>query len=380
MSYCSLKAQSFHQVIHYPFVPTSIKYDNAGNEYVLRQQGSLTMNGDTIKVFPTLFQNECGAIDFDFMPDGFVIQISGQDSTQKVIRYDTVLDDIDTLISVPYKPVFSTNHRGGSIVYRDSIIYVSFGYGTLFNDAQKLTNYKGKLIEYNMADSTIGIIAYGLRNPFRFAIEGENCYIGDVGWNSYEEIDYVNIYTDTLVNFGWPCWEGPLLHNDTCGVCTPPVYSYPHGGSQSVIGGCFYNGYWYWTDHYTGLGGKIDTDGNNIPIDSFPQYTTSMTVYPFTKSIRLSTWGGWIYEMTEAPLALGEEPEEPYVNWDSIRQAHDYEIWLHNTILFNGEIFYTTLGQILREFPTEDGIYYSFWRNKWVIIIDGKVIYATPKT
>src|SRR5207247_1990841 len=31
-------------------------------------------------------------------------------------------------------------------------------------------------------------------------------YLGDVGWNAYEEID---IARDPGLNFGWPCNEGP---------------------------------------------------------------------------------------------------------------------------------------------------------------------------
>lgn len=47
--------------------------------------------------------------------------------------------------------------------------------------------------------------ARGLRNPFRFAIDpasGEPV-IGDVGWNTWEEID-----RGRGANFGWPCYEG----------------------------------------------------------------------------------------------------------------------------------------------------------------------------
>ena len=34
-------------------------------------------------------------------------------------------------------------------------------------------------------------------------------WIGDVGWNSWEEIDRVaNPKTLPVENFGWPCYEG----------------------------------------------------------------------------------------------------------------------------------------------------------------------------
>jgi glucose/arabinose dehydrogenase/PKD repeat protein len=55
------------------------------------------------------------------------------------------------------------------------------------------------------------IIAYGLRNPFRFAFQpGTNeLWLGDVGWNAWEEVDRITNPTDSTVeNFGWPCYEG----------------------------------------------------------------------------------------------------------------------------------------------------------------------------
>ena len=55
------------------------------------------------------------------------------------------------------------------------------------------------------------IVAYGLRNPFRFTFRpGTNeLWVGDVGWNNWEEIDRVDQpATPRVENFGWPCYEG----------------------------------------------------------------------------------------------------------------------------------------------------------------------------
>jgi glucose/arabinose dehydrogenase len=55
------------------------------------------------------------------------------------------------------------------------------------------------------------IVAYGLRNPFRFAIDPDSgaIYLADVGWDAFEEVNEVADPTDALVeNFGWPCREG----------------------------------------------------------------------------------------------------------------------------------------------------------------------------
>jgi len=59
------------------------------------------------------------------------------------------------------------------------------------------------------------IYAMGFRNPFSMNVrpqkDGETGpgvpYVGDVGLGSFEE---VNAVTRPGLNFGWPCWEGPL--------------------------------------------------------------------------------------------------------------------------------------------------------------------------
>jgi len=114
------------------------------------------------------------------------------------------------------------------------------------------------------------IIAYGLRNPFRLAPRpGTNeMWIGDVGWNVWEEIDRIADTSDAVVeNFGWPCYEGlapqpsfQAINLDQCrhlyqqvGTVTAPTFAYNHSqtivdgepcqtGGSSVSGLAFYQG------------------------------------------------------------------------------------------------------------------------------------------
>ena len=114
------------------------------------------------------------------------------------------------------------------------------------------------------------IIAYGLRNPFRFGIRpGTNeVWAGDVGWNVWEEINKITNPTDaTVENFGWPCYEGTPrqggydgLNLNICenlyaqaGGVTEPFFAYNHSdkvvpgetcpvGGSSVAGVAFYDG------------------------------------------------------------------------------------------------------------------------------------------
>ena len=88
------------------------------------------------------------------------------------------------------------------------------------------------------------IWAYGVRNPWRFSFDRVtgDFTLGDVGQNTWEEIDYRPISEGwgRGVNFGWSCMEGRHLY----GNCpeppnhTPPVYEYNHNiGGCSITGG-----------------------------------------------------------------------------------------------------------------------------------------------
>ena len=111
------------------------------------------------------------------------------------------------------------------------------------------------------------IVAYGLRNPFRFTMRPGTSepWLGDVGQNDWEEIDRLSNPTDsTSHNFGWPCYEGAgrqagydAADLNLCetlyssGGTEAPYYAYNHGshvvpgetcsvGSSSIAGLAFY--------------------------------------------------------------------------------------------------------------------------------------------
>lgn len=95
------------------------------------------------------------------------------------------------------------------------------------------------------------IYALGLRNPFRWSFDRQtgDMWIGDVGQNSFEEINYRAAANTLGANYGWRCYEGDSTFN-TSG-CLPisnyvfPVYDYPTQSPASIIGGVVYRGTTY---------------------------------------------------------------------------------------------------------------------------------------
>jgi glucose/arabinose dehydrogenase len=95
------------------------------------------------------------------------------------------------------------------------------------------------------------IIAQGFRQPFRMAIRpgAQELWIGEVGWQEWEEINRLPLGGSSVLNFGWPCFEGELPQPgwaaaglDVCAALydapasvTPPVFAYQH--YQEVVEG-----------------------------------------------------------------------------------------------------------------------------------------------
>ena len=84
------------------------------------------------------------------------------------------------------------------------------------------------------------IVAYGLRNPFRLTVRPgtSEVWVGDVGWNEWEEINRIANPTDEVRNFGWPCYEGPFRQSGYDGanlaVCES-LYLRPEGRDAAPL-------------------------------------------------------------------------------------------------------------------------------------------------
>lgn len=94
------------------------------------------------------------------------------------------------------------------------------------------------------------IWALGLRNPWRFSFDRSSgdLFIGDVGQNKWEEIDYQPANSTGGENYGWNIMEGDQCYETTTCDMTGlimPIFVYSHTSGCSVSGGYTYRGQEY---------------------------------------------------------------------------------------------------------------------------------------
>lgn len=198
-------------------------------------------------------------------------EVSGANVGDTVIEEYRVSDDpnradptsarIVLTVAQPY-----ANHNGGTITFGpDGLLYIGLGDGGSGGDPQghgQDPDLLGSLLRIDPTESNgepysspsgnypgaaAEVFSIGLRNPFRFTFDGCNgdLYIGDVGQDQWEEIDFLRAGTPG-VNFGWNVMEGthcfsPRDGCDTDGLVLP-IAEHSHTEAKSITGGTVYRG------------------------------------------------------------------------------------------------------------------------------------------
>lgn len=168
------------------------------------------------------------------------------------------------------------NHNGGQIAFgRDGYLYIGMGDGGSGGDpqgnGQNLQALLGKILRISVDGAPAPgkaygipnnnpyaaggvapgaglpeIWAYGLRNPWRFSFDRANgdLYIGDVGQNTWEEVDRQPASSSGGENYGWNAWEGKHCFSSGCSApsAVAPVAEYSHSLGCSISGGYVYRG------------------------------------------------------------------------------------------------------------------------------------------
>jgi glucose/arabinose dehydrogenase len=145
------------------------------------------------------------------------------------------------------------NHNGGQLQFGpDGKLYVGMGDGGSGgdpeNNGQTPSSRLAKLLRSNPLSVDWEIAGYGLRNPWRFTFDRKtgDLYIGDVGQNAVEEVDY-RPRGAAPANFGWARYEGSRAFESDVALDPPtplvfPIFEYGHDDGCSITGGYVYRG------------------------------------------------------------------------------------------------------------------------------------------
>ena len=249
-----------------------------------------------------------------------------------------------SLLTIPHP--MHQNHNGGTLAFGpDGYLYWSTGDGggggDQSNNAQNLNSLLGKVLRldvnrldpglpyfiprdnpfYGMPDRRWEIWAYGLRNPWRISFDRltGDLFLGDVGQNAREEIDFQPAGSPGGENYGWRVMEGTLCFNPSTGCDQSgkvlPVAEYDHSQGCSVTGGHIYRGGFYpdmqgqyfYGDFCTGILFSLFDD----PVNGWTVTPVRDTPYQITSfgedeqgELYLTDYGaGKIYQMCYGPTA-----------------------------------------------------------------------------
>ncbi len=261
--------------------------DGSGRLFVVEQAGviRIVQDGQTL---PDAFLdirervgsqgNEQGLLGLAFHPAyvenrTFVVNYTDRNGDTVIARFRASADDPNRAdagseeallrVSQPY-----ANHNGGGLAFGpDGYLYIALGDGGSGGDpqgnGQSTDTLLGKLLRidvpsdggylvppdnpYVNGGGRMEIWAIGLRNPFRFSFDAltGDLYIGDVGQNQWEEIDFLPHGSPGGANFGWNYREGTHEYQGQppAGLALiDPVFEYGHGPGCSVTGGTVYRG------------------------------------------------------------------------------------------------------------------------------------------
>lgn len=196
-----------------------------------------------------------------------IVRFTSQD------RQTTAPSTAEVLLKYPSE---FENHNGGWLGFGpDQMLYIGNGDGGSSNDPNKhgqaLDTYLAKILRIDVS-SALGyqvppdnpfiasksakpeIWAYGVRNPWRCSFDRDtgDFWMGDVGQNRVEEINFAPRGKGAGANYGWSLREGNIeTPKPGTGGPVPdrsfqPVYVYQHGGGSregfSTTGGYVYRG------------------------------------------------------------------------------------------------------------------------------------------
>lgn len=217
-------------------------------------------------------ESERGLIGITFSPSGdrFYAHYSGARGENRLASWAVTEGRIDPESEVQHLAIEQpfANHNGGQIAFGpDGFLYMAIGDGGSAGDpgdnGQNPSTLLGAILRINptpegLAGYTVPednpfargggapeVWAFGLRNPWRFSFDRAtgDIWIGDVGQDKIEEVDFLAAGTGAGANFGWNRLEGTRAFSDKPPAgAVPPVFEYGRKRGYSITGGYVYRG------------------------------------------------------------------------------------------------------------------------------------------
>jgi glucose/arabinose dehydrogenase len=287
--------------------PVDLQADGSGRLYVIEKIGRIRIiENDQLIEAPFLDitnrvgsnGNEQGLLGLAFHPQyqengRFFVNYTDTSGDTVIARFQVTSDPnlADPNSEAPLLGIDQPfpNHNGGVLAFGpDGYLYAGLGDGGSQGDpngnAQNTEVLLGKILRLDVDSADPYAVppdnpfeneiwAYGFRNPWRFSFDRAtgDLYIGDVGQNQWEEIDFLQAGSPGGANFGWDHREGAHDYEGGGpeGMIDPVAeYSHPEGGC-SITGGYVYrgsmpewNGIYLYGDYCTGMiWGLIQIDG-----------------------------------------------------------------------------------------------------------------------
>jgi glucose/arabinose dehydrogenase len=267
-THAQLSMQPYASGFDSPLYVTAAPGD-ASRIYVVEQTGRIRIvqNGHVVGTFldlrsKTSAGGERGLLSMAFHPQyaqnhRFYVSYTDTSGNSRVVEYRSAngLGVPSTARQILFVHQPYSNHNGGQIQFdKRGFLYVGFGDGGSEGDpnntSQNLSVRLGKLLRTNPLRGGWQMVGYGLRNPWRFSFDRatNDLWIGDVGQDHWEEVDYRNhTRLGKLANYGWSRFEGKVTYDShkplrRSGALVFPVAVYSHSLGCSVTGGFVYRG------------------------------------------------------------------------------------------------------------------------------------------
>lgn len=302
--------------------PVDIQHAGDQRLFVIEKPGRIRVIDSAENLLGTPFLNIEGRVDDDGWEEGllgmafhpnyatnghFYVNYTIRSSKTRIARFTVSADNANVanadseVVLMEFEQTFD-NHNGGQIQFGpDGYLYIATGDGGSGGDpnnaGQDQTQLLGKILRVDVDgnssdgpecdesgnsnytipdDNPFGdgddgsncdeIWATGLRNPWRFSFDSAtgDMWIGDVGQNAREEINFQAGSSGGGENYGWRCFEGNADFEaagcQSASTYVGPVHDYDRDDGRSVTGGMVYRGsrflelagHYFFADYATG--------------------------------------------------------------------------------------------------------------------------------